>query len=239
MGASISLDSKYKLILDVEVDCISTSDSKKHDGGKKQHHNHHSDSGSESGSGSGSGSESGSESGSSSGSDSCDNDDVLTVKITPDIIGHLRNYVRNNDFLDILDSITEIGLEDHGHGPESALVFNSQSVVYNVNDNKIEVSGEWEYFEAKIAKPSGSSSKSSRKHKSKGGSRHHGNDNEDDGQSSRHEFKTKDDELAVSEIENLIAERCREYSKEREFIIHETKTSFLSLNIHNVEITKQ
>ena len=98
MGASISLDSKYKLILDAEVECISTN----HKGGKaaarvrasKSGSGSGSGSGSESGSGSGSGSES--ESGSSSESD--EETKIFTVKLTPEIIGYIRAYIRDNDF---------------------------------------------------------------------------------------------------------------------------------------------
>jgi hypothetical protein len=148
----------------------------------------------------------------------------------------------------MLDTITEIELNEYGHGPESAIVFDSQSVIYNINDNKIEASGEWEYIEATA--PPTVSAKSSRKHKSKGSSsssssssRSHGGDDgngddDDNMRANKNGFKTKEDELAVSEIENLISERFKEYSKNREFIIHESKTSILSLNIHSVEIIK-
>jgi hypothetical protein len=249
MGASISFDSKYKLILDAEVECISTSaasaasaaSSTKTD--RKGHKNCESVSESESESESGSGSESGSE----SGSDSDEETKIFTVKLTPEIIGYIRTYIRNNDFLDMLDTITEIELNEYGHGPESAIVFDSQSVIYNINDNKIEASGEWEYIEATA--PPTVSAKSSRKHKSKGSSssssssRSHGGDDgngddDDNRRANKNGFKTKEDELAVSEIENLISERFKEYSKNREFIIHESKTSILSLNIHSVEIIK-
>ena len=237
MGASISLDSKYKLILDAEVECISTpaasvpsTHSKKHTS-KTGGRNAGSGSGSESGSGSGS--ESGSESGSGSGSGSDSDDDakVFTVKITPEIIGYIRTYIRSNNFLDILDTITEIELQEYGHSPESALVFDSQTVIYNINDNKIEASGVWEYIDP----PTPVSTKNSRKHKSKGsrGGRDDDSDNNGNG------FKTKDDELAVSEIENIISERFKEYSKHRDLIIHESKTSILSLNIQSIEVVKE
>jgi hypothetical protein len=247
MGASISLDTKYKLILDVEVECISApahpaaaAASKKRKSDKTTHTN---DSGSGSGSGSGSESESGSES-SGSGSDSEEETKIFTVKLTPEIIGYIRAYVRDNDFLDIMDTITEIELNEYGHGPESALVFDSQTVIYNANDNKIEASGIWEYIESPVTKqPPTVSRKSSRKHKSKGGSRSHGDgesDGNDDANSNANAngFKTKEDELAVSEIETIITERFKEYSKHHDFIIHESKTSILSLNIHSVEVVK-
>ena len=238
MGASISLDTKYKLILDAEVECISApahsaaAASKKHKLDKTTHTNE-SESESES--------ESGSES-SGSGSDSDEETKIFTVKLTPEIIGYIRAYVRDNDFLDILDTITEIELNEYGHGPESALVFDSQTVIYNANDNKIEASGIWEYIESPVTKqPPTVSRKSSRKHKSKGGSRSHGDrdsDGNDDANANANPngFKTKDDELAVSEIETIITERFKEYSND--FIIHESKTSILSLNIHSVEVVK-
>jgi hypothetical protein len=257
MGASISFDSKYKLILDAEVECISTSaasapsaPSKKRKTATKTDRKGHKNAESESESGSESESEEGS--GSGSGSDSDEETKIFTVKLTPEIIGYIRAYIRDNDFLDMLDTITEIELNEYGHGPESAIVFDSQSVIYNINDNKIEASGEWEYIEATA--PPAVSAKSSRKHKSKGGGgRSHGHggdvgdgddgngngdDDDDNRRTNKNGFKTKEDELAVSEIENLISERFKEYSKNREFIIHESKTSILSLNIHSVEIVK-
>ena len=247
MGASISFDSKYKLILDAEVECIShAKPSSSKNSKSKSKSKSKSASGSESGSGSGSesGSTSGSGSGSGSGSDSEDDTKIFTVKLTPEIIGYIRTYIRDNDFLDIMDTITEIELNEYGHGPDSALVFDSQSVIYNINDNKIEASGEWEYIAA--TPPPTVSTKSSRKHKSKGGSnsRSHDDgddDNNDDSRSMNNNnngFKTKDDELALSEIENIISERFKEYSKHRDFVIHESKTSLLILNIHSVEVVK-
>jgi hypothetical protein len=245
MGASISLDSKYKLILDAEVECISTpaasvpsTHSKKHtskpkSGGSGSRSGSGSGSESGSGSGSGSGSESGSESGSGSGSDSDDDAKIFTVKITPEIVGYIRTYVRSNNFLDILDTITEIELQEYGHSPESALVFDSQTVIYNVNDNKIEASGVWEYIDP----PTAVSTKNNRKHKSKGGSSSRDNDSDNNDNGNR--FKTKEDELAVSEIENILSERFKEYSKQRDFIIHESKTSILSLNIQSIEVVKE
>ena len=250
MGASISFDSKYKLILDAEVECISnakpSASKSKSASASKSKSKTASDSGS--GSESGSESESGSGSGSGSGSDSEDDTKIFTVKLTPEIIGYIRTYIRDNDFLDIMDTITEIELNEYGHGPDSALVFDSQSVIYNINDNKIEASGEWEYIAATPIKSVPTvSMKSSRKHKSKGGSsnsRSHDDDNNDDDNDSRSKnnnnngFKTKEDELALSEIENIISERFKEYSKHRDFVIHESKTSLLILNIHSVEIVK-
>ena len=146
-----------------------------------------------------------------------------------------------------MDTITEIELNEYGHGPDSALVFDAQSVIYNINDNKIEASGEWEYIAATPIKTTPTiSTKSSRKHKSKGGSsssRSRDDDNNDDNDSrsknnNNNGFKTKDDELALSEIENIISERFKEYSKHRDFVIHESKTSTLILNIHSVEFVK-
>jgi hypothetical protein len=144
-----------------------------------------------------------------------------------------------------MDTITEIELNEYGHGPDSALVFDAQSVIYNINDNKIEATGEWEYIAA--TPPPIISTKSSRKHKTKGGSSRADNNYDDDNydnndsrskKNNNNGFKTKEDELALSEIENIISERFKEYSKHRDFVIHESKTSTLILNIHSVEIVK-
>lgn len=241
MGASISFDSKYRLILDTEVECISTNtptdkkkskhsrgDSRKRDGG--------------SGSGSESGSDSGSESGSGSdsGSDSDGDNKTYTVKITPEITNYIRSYLRKNQFLDEFDLITEMDLVEYSHAPDSALVFNSDSIVFNPNNQTIEAVGEWEYLESE--KPVVSSSSTHKKSKSKSkGSRHRDDDNDNDndgGSSNDAKYKTKDDELPVGEIESVLKTKFEEYNKTREFVIHESKNSFLVMLIKSVEIVK-
>jgi hypothetical protein len=251
MGASISLDSKYRLVLNTEVECISINPSssavtggssggahkKKHD-----HKRHRSDSESDSdGSGSGSGSDSersGSDSGSDSGSES-ESDKTYTVKLTPEIIGYIRSYIRKNQFLDEFDLITEIELDKYEHAPGSALVFNSDSIVFMTNNHTLEAVGDWEYIEPE--KPVVSSSKS----KSKGGRgrdrdrrRDDNDDDDNDDDNDRKQYKTKEDDLPVNEIENILTEKFEEYNKTREFVIHESKNSFLVLLIKSVEIVK-
>jgi len=252
MGASISLDSKYRLILNTEVECISInahSPSRAVTGGgdhkKKQHDKRH-----HSGSGSGSESESHdssseSESHDSSSESESDGEKTYTVKLTPEIIGYIRNYIRRNQFLDEFDLITEIDLDKYEHAPGSALVFNSDSIVFMTNNQSVEAVGDWEYIEAD--KPAVTSSKS----KSKSG-RGHGrdrdrdrrhDDSDDDDDDNKYErkqskYKTKDDDLPVNEIENIITEKFQEYNKTREFVIHESKGSFLVLIVKSVEIVK-
>lgn len=248
MGASISFDSKYRLILDTEVECISTNLSTS---AKKNKHGNGNDSGSGSGSGSGSesGSGSGSDSGSGSGSDSDSDSEnkTYTVKLTPEIIGYIRSYLRKNQFLDEFDLITEIDLDSYNHAPGSALVFNSDSIVFNTNNQTIEGVGEWEYIEPEkpvvVASSSSSSHKKSKsKSKSKGG-RHRDRDRDDDNDADANDresnkYKTKDDELPVSEIEGIIKGKFEEYNKTREFVINESKNSFLVMLIKSVEIVK-
>ena len=246
MGASISLDSKYRLILNTEVECISINSSSpkakaKASGGSG--HKHRDDDKSRSGSGSGSDSESGSESGSDSdrsdsGSES-DGEKTYTVKLTPEIIGYIRSYIRKTQFLDEFDLITEIELDKYDHAPGSAIVFNSDSIVFMPNNQTLEAVGEWEYLESD--KPVVSSSSKS-KSKSGGGRSRHRHDNDDDDED-RHraassKYKTKDDDLPVGEIENVITEKFQEYNKTREFVIHESKSSFLALLIKSVEVVK-
>jgi hypothetical protein len=253
MGASISLDSKYRLILNTEVECISINASSSgaptggsSGGNKKKHHKKRShsesdDSGSEhSGDDNHSGSsESGSGSGSDSDSDSED-DKTYTIKITPEIIGYIRSYIRKNQFLDEFDLITEIELDKYDHAPGSALVFNSDSIVFMTNNQSLEAVGDWEYIESD--KPVVPATKS----KSKGGrgrgrdrDRDRDNDDEDDDNNDRpSQYKTKDDDLPVNEIENIITEKFQEYNKTREFVIHESKNSFLVLLIKSAELVK-
>ena len=252
MGASISLDSKYRLILNTEVECISINTSSpkakaKATGGGSKHRkdrddDHHGSD--KSGSDSGSDSESGSGSDSESGSDS-DGEKTYTVKLTPEIIGYIRSYIRKTQFLDEFDLITEIELDKYDHAPGSALVFNSDSIVFMPNNQTLEAVGEWEYLEPdKPVVSSSSSSSSKSKSKSGGGrSRHRHDNDDDDDDEDRHraassKYKTKDDDLPVGEIENVITEKFQEYNKTREFVIHESKSSFLALLIKSVEVVK-
>jgi len=252
MGASISLDSKYRLILNTEVECISINTSspkakaKATGGGSgrkarkdRDDDDHHGSD--KSGSDSGSDSESGSGSDSESGSDS-DGEKTYTVKLTPEIIGYIRSYIRKTQFLDEFDLITEIELDKYDHAPGSALVFNSDSIVFMPNNQTLEAVGEWEYLEPD--KPVVSSSSKSKSKSGGGRSRHRHDDDDDDDDEDRHrdrsssKYKTKDDDLPVGEIENVITEKFQEYNKTREFVIHESKSSFLALLIKSVEVVK-
>jgi hypothetical protein len=214
MGASISFDSKYRLILDTEVECVSLnppSDAPK----KKQ-------------------------SGSSSGSDTDDDTNkTYTVKITPEIASYIRSWIRKTPFLDEFDLITEIDLDNYNHAPGSALVFNSDSVVFNTSNQTIESLGDWEYIPPE---PPENLSKSKSKSKSKKRRADDSDSNSDSDSGNTHgdksQYKTKDDDLPVSEIENILKEKFEEYNKTREFVIHESKNTFLCLKINSVEIVK-
>jgi hypothetical protein len=258
MGASISLDSKYRLILNTEVECISinTSTPKASGGGesgrtkKQDDRKHHKDreSDDDNASASGSDSESGSESDRSDRSDrsgsssDSDGEKTYTVKLTPEIIGYIRSYVRKTQFLDEFDLITEIELDKYYHAPGSALVFNSDSIVFMPNNQTLEAVGEWEYLESD--KPVVSSKSKSKSKGGSGRSRHRHDDDDDDDDDDEHrdhassKYKTKDDDLPVGEIENVLTEKFQEYNKTREFVIHESKSSFLALLIKSVEVVK-
>lgn len=252
MGASISLDSKYRLIMTTEVECISvnagsSATNNKSGGANKKKHNkrHHSESGSDS-EASKSGSESdgsesdGSRSGSDSGSES-DGDKTYTVKLTPEIISYIRSYIRKNQFLDEFDLITEIELDKYSHAPGAALVFNSDSVAFMTNNQTLEAVGEWEYIEPE--KPVVSSSKSKSKNgrgrdRDRDRRRDDDDDDADDDHREESKYKTKDDDLPHSEVESILTEKFNEYNKTREFIIHESKNSFLVMLIKSVELVK-
>jgi hypothetical protein len=241
MGASISFDSKYRLILDTEVECVSLnppSDApkKKQSGGgggdRKKNDRESESSGSESGSGSGS------ESGSDSGSDSeSETNKSYTVKLTTEIASYIRSYLRKTQFLDEFDLVTEIELDNYNHAPGSALVFNSDSLVFNANNQTIESLGDWEYLPPDHQEAADTKSKSKSKSKSKK-RRGDDSDGDDAADADNSKYKTKDDDLHVSEIEHILKEKFEEYNKTREFIIHESKNSFLCLKINSVEIVK-
>ena len=256
MGASISLDSKYRLILNTEVECISINTSSpkakakatgggSSSGSGRKHRKDRESDDDKSGSGSGSDSDksgSDSESGSGSSSDS-DGEKTYTVKLTPDIIGYIRSYIRKTQFLDEFDLITEIELDKYDHAPGSAIVFNSDSIVFMPNNQTLEAVGEWEYLEPDKPVVSSSSSSSKSKSKSGGGRSRHRHDDDDEDEDARRDhasskYKTKDDDLPVGEIENVITDKFQEYNKTREFVIHESKSSFLALLIKSVEVVK-
>lgn len=239
MGASISLDSKYRLILGVEVECISAGKPENVRGGNthtnKQRDLKYDDRNSDGESGSDTGSAS--ESASGSESDSEDDNKPYSVKITPEIAGHIRNYLRKNQFLDEFDLITEIELEKYDHAPGSALVFNSDSIVFITNKQTIESMGEWEYIEPETPSNAVVASKHKKHHR-----RGHEDNNDDDDdfiEPSRRkgrQYKTKDDSLPVNEICNILTSKFEEYNKSREFVIYEGKNSFLVLLITSVDI---
>lgn len=239
MGASISFDSKYRLILDTEVECISVNPP----GAKVEKSRSTGDNESESDNSSGSDrdrdsdSDNGSESDNGSGSESDTENKIYTVKITPEIISYIRSYLRKNEFLDEFDLITEIDLDNYDHTPGSAVVFNSDSIVYNTNNQTIEAVGEWEYLLPEKEEVKQKSSKSSKSSKSKSKNNRDEDDN-DSHDESRNTYKTKDDELPVSEIENILKDKFEEYNKGHEFVIHESKNSLLCLKINSVEIVK-
>ena len=233
MGASISFDSKYRLVLDTEIECVSVNPPHVNNKRDSKKHESKSASGSES-----EDADSGSESGSSSESDT--ENKIYTVKPTPEIISYIRSYLRKNEFLDEFDLITEIDLDSYDHAPGSALVFNSDSIVYMTNNQTIEAVGEWEYLPPEKEEQH-KSSKSKSKSKSKKRVNESDDDDDDDDDNhddSRNKYKSKDDELPVGEIENILRDKFEEYNKGHEFIIHESKNSFLCLKINSVEIVK-
>jgi hypothetical protein len=240
MGASISFDSKYRLILDTEVECVSLnppSDApkKKQSGGDRKNNDRESVSDGSRSDGSDDG-----DSSSSSGSDTDDDTNkTYTVKITPEIASYIRSWIRKTPFLDEFDLITEIDLDNYNHAPGSALVFNSDSVVFNTSNQTIESLGDWEYIPPE--QPA-NSSKSKSKSKSKKRRADDSDSNSDSDSGNAHgeksQYKTKDDDLPVSEIEHILKEKFEEYNKTREFVIHESKNTFLCLKINSVEIVK-
>jgi hypothetical protein len=239
MGASISFDSKYRLILDTEVECVSLnppSDApkKKQSGGDRKNNDRESVSdGSRS---DGSEDSEGSEDSSSDGDD--ETNKTYTVKITAEIASYIRSYLRKTQFLDEFDLITEIELDNYNHAPGSALVFNSDSVVFNANNQTIESLGDWEYIppEHQEADPK---SKSKSKSKKRRGDDSESDSDDDNNTREKSNYKTKDDDLPVSEIEHILKEKFDEYNKTREFIIHESKNTFLCLKINSVEIVRE
>jgi hypothetical protein len=226
-------------VLDTEVECISVNPPgtkvEKTRSVSDKHAKRESESDNESGSGSGSDNDNESGSDNESSSDSDTENKIYAVKITPEIINYIRSYLRKNEFLDEFDLITEIDLDNYDHAPGSALVFNSDSIVYMTNNQTIEAVGEWEYLTPEKEEVKQKSSKSSKSSKSKN---NRDDDNQDDHNESRSTYKTKDDELHVSEIEHILKEKFEEYNKGHEFVIHESKNNLLCIKINSVEIVK-
>jgi hypothetical protein len=247
MGASISLDSKYRMILETEVECISVNSSSTSTGGgkggkreKRESDSEQSDSDSEHSG------DDGESDASTSGSES-DNDKTYTVKLTPEITNYIRSYIRKNQFLDEFDLITEIELDKYNHAPGTAVVFNSDSIVFAPNNQALEAVGTWEYIEPET--PVASSATKSKSKNGGGGGRgrdsgsrrdrgRYNDDDEDEEDQPASSYKTKDDDLPVSEIESILTDKFNEYNKTREFVIHESKNSFLVLLIKSVELVR-
>ena len=260
MGASISLDSKYRMILETEVECISVNSSSTATGGgggkggkrekrdKRENDSDHSESDSEHSGDDGDDGDDSESDASSSGSES-DGDKTYTVKLTPEIINYIRSYIRKNQFLDEFDLITEIELDKYNHAPGTAVVFNSDSIVFAPNNQSLESVGTWEYIEPEI--PAASSATKSKSKNGGGRGRDSGsrrdrgrhnddddNNDDDDEDEQSTTYKTKDDDLPVSEIESILTDKFNEYNKTREFVIHESKNSFLVLLIKSVELVR-
>ena len=259
MGASISYDSKYKMSMDIDVECFTlypakTSHKKKTGGrgvkfenpeGDYDHdHDHdHDHDGSDSESKSGSDSASSSDNESSSSSESEGELQRVPVKITSEIAGYIRNYIRGKEFMEILDDLTEFDLEPYGHMANTALVFDTKTVTYDADNKTIDAVGVWDYI------PPKSSSKN--KKKQSGGEYAEDDDEyEGGGKSGRNkrrqrsennvtEYKTKEDELDVSSILSILRENFSVASKNNDFVIHKTKANVLMLNISNVDISKE
>ena len=181
MGASISFDSKYRLILDTEVECVSVTPP-----GTKAEREKKRESESEESDNSGS-------DGEESGSDSDSENKIYTVKPTPEIISYIRSYLRKNEFLDEFDLITEIDLDSYDHAPGSALVFNSDSIVYMTNNQTIEAVGEWEYLP-----PEKEEQHKSSKSKSKSKKRVNESDDDDDDSDDSDVFHAKNKSIPPS-----------------------------------------
>jgi hypothetical protein len=164
--------------------------------------------------------------------------------------------------MDIVDDITEFDLEPYGHAPNTALVFDTKSVAYDSNNKCIEALGVWDYIPPKKSsrtnkKQSGGNTRDDQDQdqESDEDHDHDGNGDRDNTtgggknkrnkrkqryeQSDAEEYKTKEDELDVSNILSLIRENFSTASKNNEFIIHKTKTNVLMLNITNVDISKE
>lgn len=265
MGASISYDTSYILTMNADVECFTLypAKSKSKSGGSKSQKGDKSsgkrrkdDSGSGSGSesGSGSDSESGSDSGSESGSDEGELQRV-EVKITPDIVGYIKNYIRGKDFMAILDDVTEIDLEEYGHAPDTALVFDTTNVKYDNDNNTIEAYGSWDYIPPKNTGNNNHNKKikfvddndndNNDEYERGGGNGNGRGPNTPRKRQSRTitqetpKYKTKDDDLPVSDIMSVIRDRFVDSCKNNDFVIHETKSNMLMLNISSVDLIKE
>ena len=256
MGASISYDSRYRIVLDTSVECFTlypakTTPKKRGKSNKKVDNDedyesgsdNNSQSGSGSESGSGSGSDSGSESETGSGSDSEGELQRIPVKITPEIAGYIRSYIKSDEFMDILDENTEFELEPYGHQTGAILVFDTKSILYDANNKCIDATGVWEYIPPKSSSKKKKVTISDANNDSEVGTGRRGGRSmrkqKEENEPESSEFKTKNDELDVSSVLSLIRENFTVASKNNEFVIHKTKSTVLILNISNVEITKE
>jgi hypothetical protein len=138
--------------------------------------------------------------------------------------------------LDEFDLITEIELDKYDHAPGSALVFNSDSIAFMTNNQTLEAVGEWEYIEPE--KPVSKSKSKNSRDRDRDRDRRRGDDDDHDESREESQYKTKDDDLPVSEIESILTEKFNEYNKTREFVIHDSKNSFLVMLIKSVEVVK-
>lgn len=253
MGSSISLDSRYKLVISPSVYTYGvyedeTSKNKhKHKQAphtSKKHHHHededeedeHSGSGSsdtESGSGSGSESRSRSDSGSYSGSDSGSEDDrknYIDLNTSTHVRRMLEQYASSKQLTDLVLEATHVDLEPLGYKKGTFLDF--EILQTKLDETDIIIIGKWHYVHPK---------RSSRRHQSSSSSsssshtRRYENDHDAGGDESS-DYKTEESSISMSTIEGIVAETLSEFSDAEDFLLNKKLGMFVEISKGSVRL---
>ena len=222
----MSLDSKYSLALDFNVVCLTNYPASKKDADNiRLEYEETSDKRNENDSCSES-------SGSATDDDDVDNDDdddavnEFNVSVNKEVAALLRTYIGTNAFLELIDDATTISMEEDGHAPGTELVFDTLKTEYNDDTGEIYLFGKWKYILPKV--------KRGRKNRT------HGHNGEPDHQSetaSTATYKTEEDGVSFSTINEAVKTNLLQLSDDHEFVISNKKQLYLKIN--NVSMNQE
>jgi len=223
----MSLDSKYSLALDFNVVCLTNYPASKKDANNirleyeetKDKHNSDTESCSES-------------SGSATDDDASDGDDddavnEFNVSVNKEVAALLRAYIGTNAFLELIDDATTVSMEEDGHAPGTELVFDTLKTEYNDDTGEICLFGKWKYILPKV--------KRGRKNRTHGG--HNGEHDHSSEPASTSAYKTEEDGISFSTVNEAVKTNLLQLSDDHEFVISNKKQLYLKIN--NVSMNQE
>ena len=257
MGSSISLDSRYKLVISPSVytygvyedetsknkhkhkQAPRTSKKHEHEYEEDEHSGSGSGSGSsdtESGSGSGSESRSRSDSGSYSGSESGSEDDrknYIDLNTSTHVRRMLEQYASSKQLTDLVLEATHVDLEPLGYKKGTFLDF--EILQTKLDETDIIIIGKWHYVHPKRSSSRRHQSSSSSSSSSSSHTRRYDNEHDAGGDESS-DYKTEDSSISMSTIEGIVAETLSEFSDAEDFLLNKKLGMFVEISKSSVRL---